>query len=42
VAGLNPFDPSQDVTMPIDYIVSRGGDYFFTPPINALASVILA
>jgi hypothetical protein len=42
VSGLNPFDPNEDITLPIDYIVSRGGDYFFAPPINALATVIAA
>jgi hypothetical protein len=42
VSGLNPFDTSKVITMPIDFIVSRGGDYFFSPSISALTNPISA
>jgi hypothetical protein len=38
VSGMNPFDPEQDIALPFDFIVSRGGDYFFSPSISALKS----
>ncbi|KIJ35913.1 hypothetical protein M422DRAFT_179975 [Sphaerobolus stellatus SS14] len=36
-SGLDPTDPNRDFTLP-DFIISRGGEYFFSPPISALAA----
>ncbi|KIJ36125.1 hypothetical protein M422DRAFT_179814 [Sphaerobolus stellatus SS14] len=36
-SGLDPADPNRDFTLP-DFIVSRGGEYFFSPPLSAIAA----
>ncbi|GJJ07940.1 hypothetical protein Clacol_002147 [Clathrus columnatus] len=36
VTGLYPDNASQSLTMPMDFVISRGGEYFFSPPISAL------
>lgn len=36
-SGLDITDPDHDYTMP-DFVVSRGGEYFFSPSISAIAS----
>lgn len=36
-SGLDPTDPNRDFTLP-DFIISEGGEYFFSPPISALAA----
>ncbi|KAJ7201679.1 fungal peroxidase [Mycena pura] len=35
VNGLDPTDPTHSFTM-IDFVVSRGGEYFFSPPLSAI------
>ncbi|KIJ27204.1 hypothetical protein M422DRAFT_191312, partial [Sphaerobolus stellatus SS14] len=36
-SGLDPTDPNRDLTLP-DFIISEGGEYFFSPPISALVA----
>ncbi|CAK5272095.1 unnamed protein product [Mycena citricolor] len=38
VLGLDPFTPAAVETVPMDFVVSRGGEYFFSPSLNALNS----
>ncbi|KIJ48051.1 hypothetical protein M422DRAFT_163272, partial [Sphaerobolus stellatus SS14] len=40
VSGLDPNDANHDYTMETDFVVSRGGEYFFSPPISALSDVL--
>ncbi|CAK5272837.1 unnamed protein product [Mycena citricolor] len=40
VLGLDPFTPTADETVPMDFVVSRGGEYFFSPSLAALNSTI--
>ncbi|KZV93555.1 fungal peroxidase [Exidia glandulosa HHB12029] len=35
VTGLDPANPTGQTTFPTQFIVSRGGEYFFSPPISA-------
>jgi len=37
VTGLYPDNANQSLTMPMDFVISQGGQYFFSPPISALA-----
>ncbi|EIN07199.1 peroxidase TAP [Punctularia strigosozonata HHB-11173 SS5] len=39
--GLNPYDQTRDYVLK-DFIVSRGGDYFFSPSLSAIHDVISA
>ncbi|THH05549.1 dyp-type peroxidase [Phellinidium pouzarii] len=34
--GMNPLNANAETTLPIDFIVSKGGQYYFTPSISAL------
>ncbi|KAJ7593098.1 fungal peroxidase [Mycena floridula] len=34
--GLDPSAPTGSITLQKDFVVSRGGEYFFSPPISAL------
>ncbi|KAK1236407.1 dye-decolorizing heme-containing peroxidase [Marasmius sp. AFHP31] len=36
VSGLNPMNSSSTVTIKKDFVISRGGEYFFTPSLAAL------
>ncbi|KAF5367753.1 hypothetical protein D9758_009861 [Tetrapyrgos nigripes] len=36
VSGSDPLDSAHLFTLDIDFVVSRGGEYFFSPPISAL------
>ncbi|KAF8582001.1 DyP-type peroxidase [Ramaria rubella] len=36
VAGLDPTDQSKSMTLVQDFVVSRGGEYFFSPSLSAL------
>ncbi|KAJ7590001.1 fungal peroxidase [Mycena floridula] len=36
VTGLDPNSADGTITMQTDFVVSRGGEYFFSPPISAL------
>ncbi|KAI5119113.1 hypothetical protein M0805_007860 [Coniferiporia weirii] len=37
-AGLQPNNQSADLTLPFDFVVSKGGQYFFSPSISALST----
>lgn len=41
VSGVDPADPNHDLTL-LEFVRSRGGDYFFSPSISALLSPISA
>lgn len=37
ISGTNPNDPTTNITLPDqDFVVPRGGEYFFSPSITAL------
>ncbi|KAJ6499790.1 fungal peroxidase [Mycena vulgaris] len=38
VTGLDPTDASRPITLTTDFVVSRGGEYFFSPSLSAIAS----
>ncbi|KAL0570685.1 dye-decolorizing heme-containing peroxidase [Marasmius crinis-equi] len=38
IKGLDPLDPEKTIVFTKDAVVSRGGEYFFAPPISALKS----
>ncbi|KAJ7154720.1 fungal peroxidase [Mycena filopes] len=38
VAGLDPTDSTKTTTLTTDFVVSRGGEYFFVPSLSAIAS----
>lgn len=38
-SGLDPTDSTHDYTLP-DFIVSRGGEYFFSPSLAAIAGTL--
>ncbi|KAJ7512546.1 fungal peroxidase [Mycena galericulata] len=40
VTGLDPTNPTKPTTLTIDYVVSRGGEYFFTPSLSAIANTL--
>ncbi|KAF8530641.1 DyP-type peroxidase [Gautieria morchelliformis] len=40
VSGLDPTNPNRDFTLLVDFVTSRGGEYFFSPPISALSTVL--
>lgn len=40
VHGLDPTDPNKETTLIVDFVQSRGGEYFFSPSISALSTVI--
>ncbi|KAF7291871.1 Peroxidase 2 [Mycena indigotica] len=40
VNGLDPTSSASSLTMTTDFVVSRGGEYFFSPSISALATVL--
>jgi len=42
VAGMDPTDQSKNLTLPSDFVVSRGGAYFFSPSITALKTKFAA
>ncbi|KAK0186243.1 peroxidase TAP [Armillaria mellea] len=42
VAGLDPTDPNRVITLQNDFVVSRGGEYFFSPSISAILNTIVA
>ncbi|KAJ7766516.1 dye-decolorizing peroxidase precursor [Mycena maculata] len=39
---LNQSDPIHDVVIPQDYVVSRGGEYFFSPSLSGLGAIAAA
>ncbi|KAF5353667.1 hypothetical protein D9758_008660 [Tetrapyrgos nigripes] len=42
VSGTDPLNPSKQFSLDVEFVVSRGGEYFFSPPISALSSVFAA
>ncbi|KAJ7891556.1 dye-decolorizing peroxidase precursor [Mycena leptocephala] len=53
ISGLNPLvpvdesvdfhdDPWNDVVLPTDYVISRGGEYFFSPSLSGLGAIAAA
>ncbi|KAK7034039.1 dye-decolorizing heme-containing peroxidase [Paramarasmius palmivorus] len=40
VSGLDPLDPGRIVNINTDFVVSRGGEYFFTPSLSAILDPI--
>lgn len=38
VAGLDPADANRDITIVQQHVVSRGGEYFYSPSLAALKS----
>jgi len=42
MAGVNASDQGQDLSLPIDFVVSKGGAYFFSPSISALKTKFAA
>nr|WAW38280.1 DyP-type peroxidase [Auricularia auricula-judae] len=37
--GFNAADTTQSLTLPVDWVVSRGGEYFFSPSISTVTNV---
>ncbi|THV02655.1 fungal peroxidase [Dendrothele bispora CBS 962.96] len=42
VSGTDPLNPSQSVSLDIEFVINRGGEYFFSPPISALDGKLAA
>ncbi|KAF8494772.1 hypothetical protein JB92DRAFT_2995234 [Gautieria morchelliformis] len=40
VHGLDPTNATRSITLVTDFVESRGGEYFFSPPISALRSIL--
>ncbi|KAK7466222.1 dye-decolorizing heme-containing peroxidase [Stygiomarasmius scandens] len=40
VSGSDPLNSTHIFTLDIDFVVSRGGEYFFSPPISALTGAL--
>ncbi|KAJ7255204.1 fungal peroxidase [Mycena rebaudengoi] len=40
VTGLDPTDPNKSITLTKDFVVSRGGEYFFSPSLSAIANTL--
>ncbi|KAJ7832287.1 fungal peroxidase [Mycena leptocephala] len=38
ISGLDPTDFTKQTTLTTDFVVSRGGEYFFSPSLSAIAS----
>lgn len=36
--GLNPFVPTENITIPMQFVQPLGGEYFFSPSIGVLKS----
>lgn len=37
VFGLDPTNPTREMTLVTDFVESQGGEYFFVPPISAIS-----
>ncbi|KAF8520036.1 dye-decolorizing peroxidase precursor [Hysterangium stoloniferum] len=37
VSGLDPNDASREITIATEFVKAKGGEYFFTPPVDALS-----
>nr|WAW38298.1 DyP-type peroxidase [Mycena epipterygia] len=40
VNGLDPTNPAKATTLTTDFVVSRGGEYFFSPSLSAIANTL--
>ncbi|KAJ6501273.1 fungal peroxidase [Mycena vulgaris] len=40
ITGLDPNDFTKPITLTTDFVVSRGGEYFFTPSLSAIANTL--
>ncbi|KAJ7126012.1 fungal peroxidase [Mycena epipterygia] len=40
VNGLDPTNPAKSTTLTTDFVVSRGGEYFFSPSLSAIANTL--
>ncbi|KAJ7476657.1 fungal peroxidase [Mycena latifolia] len=40
IAGLDPTDDTKSITLTTDFVVSRGGEYFFAPSLSAIANTL--
>ncbi|KAJ7885114.1 fungal peroxidase [Mycena olivaceomarginata] len=40
VTGLDLTNPSRSITLTTDFVVSRGGEYFFSPSLSAIANTL--
>ncbi|KAJ7886486.1 fungal peroxidase [Mycena leptocephala] len=40
VNSLDPTDPARNFTLSTDFVVSRGGEYFFSPSLSAIANTL--
>ncbi|KAJ7255242.1 fungal peroxidase [Mycena rebaudengoi] len=40
ITGLDPTDPNKSITLTTDFVVSRGGEYFFSPSLSAIANTL--
>ncbi|KAF7348508.1 DyP-type peroxidase [Mycena venus] len=40
IAGLDPTNSTKTTTLTTDFVVSRGGEYFFSPSLSAIASTL--
>ncbi|THU78849.1 hypothetical protein K435DRAFT_876191 [Dendrothele bispora CBS 962.96] len=37
ITGTDPLDTNKAFTIDSEFVISRGGEYFFSPPISALS-----
>ncbi|KAJ7223533.1 hypothetical protein GGX14DRAFT_658452 [Mycena pura] len=42
ISGMDPADAALDIVRPETYVVSRGGEYFFSPSLSGLDHIIIA
>ncbi|KIK63490.1 hypothetical protein GYMLUDRAFT_41170 [Collybiopsis luxurians FD-317 M1] len=42
VGGLDPLDSTRDITLNQDFVISRGGEYFFSPSLSAIQNTFSA
>nr|UQK85136.1 dye decolorizing peroxidase [uncultured fungus] len=40
ITGLDPTDPNKSITLTTDFVVSRGGEYFFSPSLSAIRNTL--
>ncbi|KAJ7624892.1 fungal peroxidase [Roridomyces roridus] len=38
--NLDPINPTRNFTLVNDFVISRGGEYFFSPPLSAIATTL--
>lgn len=40
LSGTNPDDPTIELNLPVNWVVPRGGEYFFVPSVTGLREMI--